>query len=619
MIEKNDILTGKVQSFGSDGEGVVCAEGCVFFVPYALPGEEISFKALKIKGNTGYGKIEKVIVPAKGRVQPKCPVFYTCGGCQLQHADYETQREFKREKVKNALRKIGGVEAEVSPVVACESEYGYRNKLQIPVGVDANGHTALGFYAERSHRLVPAEKCYIHPAWAEDLMAAFREYIAVSGAKGYDERTKKGLLRHLVAREIDGKLLVTVVATARKLPCEAWLTGRLQKLFPGCGVYVNVNTGDTNVIFGDRFYLLCGAARLEGRTGGIAYEAGAETFVQVNPEIREKLYERAMEACFAGGADTVIDAYSGGGLMTAMAAKRCKRAYGVELNKEASACAEALKAKNGLQNMTNICGDAAAEVPAIMDRERAFWQKESAGKAVSSPHGYGEKVALILDPPRAGVARSVLQAILKSGIERFVMISCNPATLARDLGILTGTLREENGVLVKAPAAETGETTEKEREKFFDGESIDGELPDGAGEREITAYYKIESVEPFDMFPQTKHVETLVCLSKKSEKHISIDVEFGESDGQISLKKLQEELNERKHKKKTTYKDIQMWVEENYGFKVHTAYIAEVKRELDLPMYDAPNAVEELKRPRSHPTTEMSDAIKAALKHFEII
>lgn len=522
MIEKNDILTGKVQSFGSDGEGVVCAEGCVFFVPYALPGEEISFKALKIKGNTGYGKIEKVIVPAKGRVQPKCPVFYTCGGCQLQHADYETQREFKREKVKNALRKIGGVEAEVSPVVACESEYGYRNKLQIPVGVDANGHTALGFYAERSHRLVPAEKCYIHPAWAEDLMAAFREYIAVSGAKGYDERTKKGLLRHLVAREIDGKLLVTVVATARKLPCEAWLTGRLQKLFPGCGVYVNVNTGDTNVIFGDRFYLLCGAARLEGRTGGISYEAGAETFVQVNPEIREKLYERAMEACFAGGADTVIDAYSGGGLMTAMAAKRCKRAYGVELNKEASACAEALKAKNGLQNMTNICGDAAAEVPAIMDRERALWQKESAGEAVSSPHGYGEKVALILDPPRAGVARSVLQAILKSGIERFVMISCNPATLARDLGILTGTLREVNGVLVKAPAAETGETTEKEREKFFDGESIDGELPDGAeeltdgaGEREITAYYEIESVEPFDMFPQTKHVETLVVLSHK--------------------------------------------------------------------------------------------------------
>ena len=318
--------------------------------------------------------------------------------------------------------------------------------------------------------------------------------------------------------------------------------------------------------------------------------------------------------------------------MTAMAAKRCKRAYGVELNKEASACAEALKAKNGLQNMTNICGDAAAEVPAIMDRERALWQKESAGKAVSSPHGYGEKVALILDPPRAGVARSVLQAILKSGIERFVMISCNPATLARDLGILTGTLREENGVLVKAPAAETGETTGKESGKFFDGESIDGELPDGAeeltdgelsdgaGEREITAYYKIESVEPFDMFPQTKHVETLVVLSKKiPDSHINIDVEFGEGEGQFSLKKIKERADERKPKEKVTYKMIQEYIEQTYGFKVHTAYIAEVKRDVGLPMYDAPNAVEELKRPRAHPTPRMVEAIKETLKHFEII
>ena len=576
MIKKNDILTGKVQSFGSDGEGVVQAEGCVFFVPYALPGEEIEFKALKIKGNTGYGKLLRVILPAKGRVQPKCPAFYTCGGCALQHADYETQLFFKREKVKNALRKIGGVEAEVSPVTACGSEYGYRNKLQLPVGTDAAGNTALGFYAERSHRIVPIEKCLIHPEWAEKLMRVFREYIATSGAKGYDERTKKGLLRHLVAREIDGKLLITVVATARKLPCEGRLTARLCEMFPGCGVYVNVNAGETNVIFGDKFYLLCGAARIEGRTGGIAYEAGAETFVQVNPEIREKLYARAMEACFADGADVAIDAYSGGGLMTAMAAKRCKRVYGVELNEEASACADALKEKNNLANMTNICGDAAKIVPEIMARER------------------GNNVALILDPPRAGVERSVLYAILKSGVGRFVMISCNPATLARDLGILTGTLREKNGALVKV-------------------------APDSANEDGDDGYFKIESVEPFDMFPQTKHVETLVCLSKKSEKHISIDVEFGESDGQISLKKLQEELSERKQKKKTTYKDIQKWVEENYGFKVHTAYIAEVKRDLGLPMYDAPNAVEELKRPRAHPTPKMAKAIKETLKHFEII
>ena len=575
MIKKNDILTGTVQSFGSDGEGVLRMEDYVFFVPYALPGEKISFRVLKIQGKIGYGKVEEIFVSSPDRVSPVCPVFHTCGGCGLQHMSYALQTKFKREKVKNALLKIGGVEAEVSPVVPCASPYGYRNKLQLPVGVDGNGNTVLGFYAERSHRIVPIDRCYIHPEWSAKLIAVFKEYLACSGTKGYDERAKKGLIRHLVAREIDGKYLVTIVATEKNLPEKELLIEKLQAAFPGCSAFVNVNKSDSNVIFGDRFYSLCGAEHIEGETDGIAYEAGAETFVQVNPEIREKLYERAMEACFAGGAEVVIDAYSGGGLMTAMAARRAKRAYGIELNAEASACAESLKKKNNLANITNVCGDAAAELPRIMAEES------------------GEKIALILDPPRAGVARSVLCAILKSKIERFVLISCDPATLARDLGILTGTLVEKDGVLIKNTA--------------------------GARDDRENNYFRIESVEPFDMFPQTKHVETLVCLSKKSEKHISIDVEFGESDGQISLKKLQEELNERKHKKKTTYKDIQKWVEENYGFNVHTAYIAEVKRDLGLPMYDAPNAVEELKRPRSHPTAEMSDAIKAALKHFEII
>lgn len=575
MIKKNDILTGTVQSFGSDGEGVLRMEDYVFFVPYALPGEKISFRVLKIQGKIGYGKVEEIFVSSPDRVSPVCPVFHTCGGCGLQHMSYALQTEYKREKVKNALLKVGGVEAEVSPVVPCASPYGYRNKLQLPVGVDGNGNTVLGFYAERSHRIVPIDRCYIHPEWSAKLIAVFKEYLACSEAKGYDERAKKGLIRHLVAREIDGKYLVTIVATEKNLPEKELLIEKLQAAFPGCSAFVNVNKSDSNVIFGDRFYSLYGAEHIEGETDGIAYEAGAETFVQVNPEIREKLYEKAMEACFAGGAEVVIDAYSGGGLMTAMAARRAKRAYGIELNAEASACAESLKKKNNLANMANVCGDAAAELPRIMAEEN------------------GEKTVLILDPPRAGVARSVLYAILKSKIERFVMISCDPATLARDLGILTGTLVEKDGVLIKNTA--------------------------GARDNRGNNYFRIESVEPFDMFPQTKHVETLVCLSKKSEKHISIDVEFGESDGQISLKKLQEELSERKQKKKTTYKDIQKWVEENYGFKVHTAYIAEVKRDLGLPMYDAPNAVEELKRPRSHPTAEMSDAIKAALKHFEII
>ena len=574
MIKKNDILTGTVQSFGSDGEGVLRMEDYVFFVPYALPGEKISFRVLKIQGKIGYGKVEEIFVSSPDRVSPVCPVFHTCGGCGLQHMNYALQTEYKREKVKNALLKIGGVEAEVSPVVPCASPYGYRNKLQLPVGVDGNGNTVLGFYAERSHRIVPIDRCYIHPEWSAKLIAVFKEYLACSGTKGYDERAKKGLIRHLVAREIDGKYLVTIVATEKNLPEKELLIEKLQTAFPGCSAFVNVNKSDSNVIFGDRFYSLCGAEHIEGETDGIAYEAGAETFVQVNPEIREKLYERAMEACFAGGAEVVIDAYSGGGLMTAMAARRAKRAYGIELNAEASACAESLKKKNNLANMTNVCGDAAAELPRIMAEEN------------------GEKTVLILDPPRAGVARSVLYAILKSKIERFVMISCDPATLARDLGILTGTLVEKDGMLIKNTA--------------------------GARDNRENNYFRIESVEPFDMFPQTKHVETLVVLShKKPDSHIEVKIDFDNTS--LDKMAISERAEKRKPQEKTTYKKIQEWIEENYGFKVHTAYVAEVKRELGLPMYDAPNAVDELKRPRQHPTEQMTTAIKAALKHFEII
>lgn len=512
MVRKNDVLTGKVLSFGSDGEGVVRMEECVFFIPYALPGEEIEFRAVKVKGNTGYGKIERILSVSPDRVQPLCPVFHTCGGCLLQHASYECQREFKREKVRLALKKIGGVEAEVQPVEACSSPYGYRNKLQLPVGVDASGKTVIGFYAERSHRIVPIERCAIHPKWSAVLIATFQKYLAATGVKGYDEVTKKGLIRHLVAREIDGEYLITVVATAKTLPQEELLVRLFEEAFPRCSVYINVNKSSSNVIFGDVFKLLCGKGRIVGETGGVKYEAGAETFVQVNPEIREKLYARAIEACFFDGAQTVIDAYSGGGLLTALAAKRAERAYGIELNGEASACADELKKKNGLTNMTNICGDVAEILPEIMQRE------------------CGRKIALILDPPRAGVARSVLYAILRSGIERFVMISCNPSTLARDLGILTGSLRERNGELVKigAESAKTAEST-KPSEIAKNAAAVAAfETADTVGtastaesaeterrDTETFTYFQIDRVEPFDMFPQTKHVETLITLCRK--------------------------------------------------------------------------------------------------------
>ena len=578
MIEKNDVIVAVTDAIGTNGEGIIKYEGITFFVPACLPGEKVRFKVLKVKGNIGYGKVEEVLTPAEERAREKCPVFSRCGGCCLQHLEYSAQLAHKSNVVKDTLRKIGGLDVAVPLAVKSDLPYGYRNKLQLPIGVDKDGNNIIGFYAEHSHRIVPVNACAIHPAWAEKLIAIVKRYMSECAVKGYDEERKSGALRHIVAREIGGKYIITLVSAKRNLPSIPYLIDLLSESFPVFSLYLNFNDADTNVILGKEFQLVHGMGFFEAEEQGIRYEAGPVTFLQVNENVRTKLYKDALKTVCEDGDEVVIDAYSGGGLLTAMIAKKCKRVYGIELEAEASRCADSLKAKNGLENMTNICGYVEEKLPSVLEKEKQ------------------EKLRLILDPPRAGIARSVLKALLESGIPKLTIISCNPATLARDLGILSGRLIERDGELVKNP----------------DYAELD------AGET-LAGYYAIEKIQPYDMFPQTKHVETLVCLSKKSEKHINIDVEFGEGEGQISLKKLQEELNEQKPKKKTTYKDIQAYIEEKYGFKVHTAYIAEVKRDLGLPMYDAPNAVEELKRPRSHPTTEMVEAIKDTLKYFEII
>ena len=575
MIEKNDSVRAVCEAIGSNGEGIIRHEGITFFVPACLPGEKVRFKVLKIKDKIGYGRVEEIFTPAEERAREKCSVYSRCGGCCLQHLDYPYQLVHKASVVKDALRKIGGMHIDVPTAIKSDLPYGYRNKLQLPIGVDKEGNTVVGFYAERSHRIIPIDSCAIHPTWADKLIAVLKEYIVQREIKGYDEEKKSGVLRHIVAREIDGRFIFTLVIAKREIQDVSLFIQMLQKEFSEFSLYLNYNDSESNVIFGKEFQLVHGRGFFEAKEQGIRYEAGPLTFLQVNSGVRDKLYKDALKTVKGDGDEVVIDAYSGGGLLTAMIAKGAKRVYGIEIEEEAVKCADALKEKNNLDNMTNICGKVEDELPALLEKEK------------------GEKLRLILDPPRAGIARSVVKALITSGIPKLTLISCNPATLARDLGLLTGALIEnEKGELIKNPA--------------YQGEPLEN-------------FYKIERIQPYDMFPQTKHVETLVCLSKKTEKHINIDVEFGEGEGQVSLKKLQEELNEQKPKKKTTYKDIQAYIEEKYGFKVHTAYIAEVKRDLGLPMYDAPNAVEELKRPRSHPTTEMIEAIKDALKHFEIM
>jgi 23S rRNA (uracil1939-C5)-methyltransferase len=474
MIEKNDIICAVTEAIGSNGEGIIRHEGITFFVPACLPGEKVRFRVLKVKGNIGYGKAEEILTPAEERVREKCPVFSKCGGCCLQHMDYPAQLLHKSNVVKDALRKIGGIQMEIPLAVKSESSYGYRNKLQIPVGVDREGKTVIGFYAEHSHRIVPVSACAIHPDWVEKLISIIKRYMTECAVKGYDEENKKGALRHIVAREIGGKYIITLVTAKKELPNLTYLVGLLSEAFSVFTLYLNLNDEDTNVIFGKEFQLVHGMGFFQSEEQGIVYEAGPMTFLQVNENVRTKLYKDVLKKVCTDGDEVVVDAYSGGGLLTAMIAKKAKRVYGIELEKEASRCADSLKQMNGLSNMTNICGYVEEELMGVLEKEK------------------GEKVRLVLDPPRAGIARSVVKALLASGIPQLVLVSCNPATLARDLGILTGRLIEKEGELVKNPAYEG----------LSAGETVKG-------------YYEIESIQPYDMFPQTKHVESVVCLTRK--------------------------------------------------------------------------------------------------------
>lgn len=468
-MNKNQEYIGEVLSLGSEGEGIIKCDGQTAFVPFCLVGERVSFKALKVANGVAYGKLTEVHALSKDRVAPVCPHFEKCGGCTLQHAAYSVQLDFKRQLVQNCLKKIGGIDFEVSPAVPSEKEYGYRNKLALPVGVNDDGDTVTGFYAPRSHRIVPINSCALQAEWSGTLISALYAFMKEAGLKGFDERTHSGDIRHLVAREVDGKLIVTVVVT-KKIDVDIFAE-KLKEKLKNFTLWLNVNNGTGNAIFSNEWHICCGEGYFTGEDQGIKFKAGANTFLQVNDGVRKLLYS-AVTAAVKDEDTVAVDLYSGGGMLTAMLARACRAAFGIEIVKEAVACADELKELNGLdEKMFNYCGAV----------------EERIGEVFSKTAGY--KRAIVCDPPRKGMERSVVKAILASGADKVVLVSCSPATLARDLGLLCGSLIESDGKLIKNPD--------------YTAEGLRG-------------YYCITSITPFDMFPQTKHVETLVTLCRKN-------------------------------------------------------------------------------------------------------
>lgn len=467
-MEKNEERVGIVCGLGMNGEGIIKENNGVVFLPFSIPGEKVKYKILKVKKDIAYGKVLDVLTPADERIRPVCSVFTKCGGCQLQHIRYANQLKLKENNIATCFKKIAGLDIVVKPTVKGDKEYRYRNKLQLPVG-EVNGNTVIGFYAENSHRIIPIEDCCINAVWTADIISAFKEYLARTREKGYNEFTNSGDVRELTVKEIKGSLIIIVVALKEKLSNEELLVEIFKKRikYP-FSLFINVNKNKNNVILSDVFRKIFGSNSYRADMFGIKYKIGVKSFMQVNQSVCAKLYSAVREVACLDENTVVFDAYSGAGLLTALLAVNAKKAIGIEIVEEAVTLANELAEFNNLQDkITNYCGKCEEILPKLIEQYNN-------GKS---------KITVVLDPPRKGCDIAVIRSLLKSEIDKIIYISCKPSTLARDVGLLVGSLIEKDGEIVK--------------------------------QANYKANYKIEIVKPYDMFAQTKHVETLVVLSKE--------------------------------------------------------------------------------------------------------
>ena len=468
-MQPNQTIELNIVDLGMEGEGIAKYEGYTFFVPYALPGERVKAKITHLKKgkNLGYAVLKEVVEASPYRVKPPCNRFGRCGGCTMMHLDYQKQLEYKKKSVQAVLRKNAGLTMEINDVVP-SIPYAYRNKAQLPFGM-VNGKVAVGFYGTGTHKVVSSTKCFLHGEWLEKLIAIVLKFANENNISVYNEESKKGLLRHVVARYIGGKMVVTIVINGQVLPKVEVLKEALEKEFPGMALYLSPNTRDTNVIMGNTLIPIC-QAKQSIEVMGIKIDVNPFSFFQINDYIREKLYSRVIDMVAPNNDTIVIDAYAGVGLMGAIMAKKGAYVFNIEIVKEAIDDSIKLYAENGISdNVTNICGDASIELKKLVeatDYEQSSPQTNKFKELVTS----GKKVKIILDPPRKGISKEVadtLNSLSKVLDFDLIYISCNPATLSRDIANLT-------------------EFTPTE-------------------------------ITPYDMFPSTSHVESVVCLTRSDK------------------------------------------------------------------------------------------------------
>ncbi|CAM3256055.1 23S rRNA (uracil(1939)-C(5))-methyltransferase RlmD [Sporolactobacillus spathodeae] len=453
-VMKNETYDVVFTDLTQEGAAVAKVDGYTLFVPDGLPGEHARIQVVKTNKDYGYAKILERTETSPDRVAPPCPIFDTCGGCTIQHLAPDAQLAFKRDIVRHALTRIGGLDAtDTAPTLGMTDPWDYRNKIQVPVALQ-NGAFAFGFYRKRSHAIVPMEHCPITDPLIDAIVQTARQIAEEKGIQPYDEQRHRGSLRHIMARigKQTGEVMVVFVTKTDDLPFRKAFIDGLTSRYPQIKSIVhNVNNRRTNAILGKESRTIWGRDAIYDKIGGITFAISAHSFYQVNPSQTEVLYKKALEFAALTGKETVIDAYCGIGTISLFLAKAAKHVYGVEIVPEAIADARQNAERNGITNASFEAGKAEEVIPA--------WRAQGIAPDV-----------IVVDPPRKGCDAALLDTMRAMQPQRIVYVSCNPATLARDLKTLTA---------------------------------------DGL--------YQVKKIQPVDMFPQTTHVETVVLMSRKDK------------------------------------------------------------------------------------------------------
>ncbi len=450
-VEKNKEYVVDVHGMGYEGEGVSKIDNFTVFIPGALENEKVKIKIVKINKNFGFGKLMEVLEPSPDRAEPECAIYKRCGGCQLQHLSYGAQLKFKKNRVEDCLRRIGKLEGFIlHDTIGMDNPYRYRNKVQIPVG-SRDGKAAIGFYAQRSHDIIDMDSCLIQNETADRVIGLVRGWVDRHNIEAYDEQRSSGTLRNIMVREgfRTGEVMVVLVTRTKQLPHKEELVEALKEGIPGLkSVIQNINPKQTNVILTDECVTLWGSDTISDYIGEFRFNISPLSFFQVNPVQTEVLYSKALEYAGLTGNETVFDAYCGTGTITLFLSKKAKKVYGVEIVPQAIENARINAEQNGVKNAEFIVGEAEKVIPDLIKQ--------------------GVKAdVVVVDPPRKGCGIELLEAIAGIAPKRIVYVSCDPGTLARDLGIL-----KELG-------------------------------------------YETKEVQPVDMFPMTGHVETCVLLVRQ--------------------------------------------------------------------------------------------------------